>query len=111
MQALSLNSCTFPDGLDRRPQLHSLRQLDLSWTQHPECHKLLRAAGPHVTHLTLRVHPEPWILTSSYLPLAGAGSGLLSVRLAWPLVGSCHVGPSLKTSGPHAAGLCMHGLK
>ena len=50
-----MNSCAFPDGLDRWPQLAALRHLDLSWTQHPECHKLLRAAGPHITHLTLRV--------------------------------------------------------
>ena len=32
-----------------------LQHLDLSWSQHPECHKLLKAAGPSVAHLNLRV--------------------------------------------------------
>ena len=72
-QALSLNSCTFPDGLDRNTQMPRLQHLDLAWSQHPECHKLLKAAGPSVTHLNLRVRSLT-IRGSGMVKLQGARS-------------------------------------
>ena len=55
MQELTLDSCTMPDGLDGLAALPSLRTLELFWTQHPDCNKLLRAAGPTLTRLTVKV--------------------------------------------------------
>ena len=55
MQELALSSCDMPDGLDGPATLPRLQVLEMSWTQRPECNKLLRAAGPTLTRLNLRV--------------------------------------------------------
>ena len=58
-QELRLESCEMPDGLDGLAVLPQCRALDLRWTQHPDCSKLLRAAGRSLTRLNLRVRPAP----------------------------------------------------
>ena len=57
VQELALLSCSMPDGLDGPAALPNLRTLELSWSQHTDCNKLLRAAGPSLMHLNLRVSP------------------------------------------------------